>query len=912
MTKKYVFTAIFVFFAALGVYRSSAEENPTVKPLVDCYISVGDNWWIGESMAVDSPASIESSFDMLKNVLGVKRVYWRGLQASAWAHTPHQTEKSYRYASFHHYMQGLIKDKNIEKIAADIAHSKGMELWGVGSIADWGSSPDTPTFGDFPFEFESTIRVEHPEWVPVDKYGYRRQGGTIELAYPEARKAMIALQTDIARKAGYDGVIFITYAENFSTRFDDEFGYSEPIVTEFKKRYGIDITKEEFNKFASKEDWYRLRGEYLTAYLREMKESMSQYGIKVAMFLEGHNPRKPMVWATLPQMHYTFGNIYFDLETWVQQNIVDDFVVYGNAARAVQAKTINDVLWLSRGTNAKVAGFITSGLEDKNWTQFYQKNIPAVFASWEDQSHFEMGFIPQQDISVLKSGSIYEKMKFLSQVIEGKSTAPAEEIIPYALHDNVLMRRMALLALGKLKDPAAVETIENALNDPENGVRCKAMQALQYNNGPQTTDKIFEALVKHGNHPLAEGAVKALPKIQPYPHDQLCAAASGHENPMVRNTALKTLGYSITQKNFPVFKNALNDPDGYVRYTAAASLGGLRTADSINTLIAATTHNDVAVQGRAAISLGILCKRLNAETISLRPAMLEAVENMFLQMGDGCDREDKEYGYRMAGDGLLEFGADGEAFLQQCLDQDGDKRLAELAWRVLYYREKSGGNSFNIITEQHNDAAFQKRPVWLKTIRAERLIQNFDQIPAETSGLTGNAANVNGRWGTFVSPKVTIDPAVYFSKPCSAKISGAGATLTGWNSLNITEGNDYEISFMVYRDGNEASFTACAKVSDSIDNIFTMSVDKSGVIKIAGGQTPEVVSDFSIQPGVWTKITVASDINKGTCTVSATADSKELGLIKATLDQKQPFSMLEFRTQNASVNIDDIELVEKR
>ncbi len=909
---KYVFTAIFIF-AAFGINQSSAEEASPVKPIIDCYISTGDNWWIGDSLAVDSPASIDAAFDMFKNVLGVKRVYWRGLQASAWAHTPVQTYKSYRYASFHKYMQGLIKEKNIEKIAADIAHSKGMELWGVGSIADWGSSPDTPTFGDYPFEFESTLRTENPQWVPVDKHGYRRQGGTIELAYPEARKAMIDLQTRIAAAAGYDGVIFITYAENFSTRFNDEFGYSEPIVTEFKKRYGIDITKEEFNKFASREDWYRLRGEYLTAYLREMKESMGKHGIKTAMFLQGCDPRKPMVWATLPQMHYTFGNIYFDLETWAQQEVVDELIVYGATARISQVKAINDVLWLTRGTNVKVGGFVTSGLEDPNWKPFYQKGIPAVLASWEDQSHFELGMLPHQDISILETGGIYEKMKFLSQVIEGKSTAPASQIIPLASHDNVLMRRMAIFALGKLKAPEAVEVIENALFDVENGVRCKATQALQYNNRPESVDKIFAALVKHGNHPLAEGAVKALPKIEPFQFDKISAAAAGHENEMVRQTAIKVLGYRINSQNFSVFKNALNDPDGYVRYLSASALAGLKTADSINTLIEAATHDDVVVQGRAAISLGIVSKGLNAETISLRPAMLESIQNMFLKMGDGCDREDKDYGYRMAGDGLLAFTADGEAFLQQCLDQDSDKRLAELAWRVLYYRETDGENRFNIITEKENDAAFSKRPILLKTLRAERLVQNFDRIPLDSAGLVGVASNVNGRWGSFISQRVTIDTEKAYSKPNSVKISGRNSQLLGWNSSGVLQGNDYEISFMVYRQDNDSAFTFRNKSSNSSDYPLTIKVDKSGALSIQAIGSPVVVSEFTIKPDVWTKITAASDINRKICTVSVQdMNTKDIYSVKVEIPSNMPFALLEFLANESTVNIDDVEVVEKK
>ena len=63
----------------------------------------------------------------------------------------------------------------------------------------------------------------------------------------------------------FDGIAFLTYAENFSQRYEDEFGYNQPIVDEFRKRYGVDIRTEPFDKLA----WAKLRGEYLTQFMRE-------------------------------------------------------------------------------------------------------------------------------------------------------------------------------------------------------------------------------------------------------------------------------------------------------------------------------------------------------------------------------------------------------------------------------------------------------------------------------------------------------------------------------------------------------------------------------------------------------------------------------------------------------------------
>ncbi len=62
--------------------------------------------------------------------------------------------------------------------------------WSSGASARWptGSAADMPCYG-IPNDAESTLRLEHPEWVPVDRSGLLKQGGPLEFAYPAARKA---------------------------------------------------------------------------------------------------------------------------------------------------------------------------------------------------------------------------------------------------------------------------------------------------------------------------------------------------------------------------------------------------------------------------------------------------------------------------------------------------------------------------------------------------------------------------------------------------------------------------------------------------------------------------------------------------------------------------------------------------
>ena len=44
------------------------------------FLSAGDSWWAGTWLPVDSPASIRDTVQMWSDVVGMKRIYWRGEQ----------------------------------------------------------------------------------------------------------------------------------------------------------------------------------------------------------------------------------------------------------------------------------------------------------------------------------------------------------------------------------------------------------------------------------------------------------------------------------------------------------------------------------------------------------------------------------------------------------------------------------------------------------------------------------------------------------------------------------------------------------------------------------------------------------------------------------------------------------------
>lgn len=683
---------------------SLADESPP-----GAYISTGDNHWLASSLPIDSADSIDASFEFLKR-LGVRRVYWRGLQEAAWLETVSVREENCRYAGFWRWVRLLYSEVDPDRKAVEAVRRQGMEIWGVSALFDWGCGADAPCSGDYPHLGESRLRIEHPEWVPVDRRGILRQGGPIELAYPEARRALVDLHGRLMARCGYDGLLFMTYAENYSTRFQDEFGYNPPIVSEFKRRTGVDIATAPFTRTASRFDWYALRGEHVTAYLRELRKALPAAGRRLAIFVNPQQPNFPQPW-NVPELMLTAGHIYLDLGSWAREGLVDRFVVYGYCHPDMQRRATKDCLWMVRDTSSRV-GVLTSSPADKGWQPFQDQGAEIVSGLHDEGQYLERFGAPAASVEMLGAPDEMARLAALWRVAREKAKATVPEITPSLEHRNPLVRRAALLAIGKTKDPAAVVSIEKGLGDREGCVRAMAAQALRDVAGTQSAVRLLECVDRHGNHPLNEVAVVTLSRMRPAPLEELKAAARGHANPVVRQVAMRALSFLPRADLVPLYAAGLTDADRYVRFAAAQGLGGVRRCpEAAEALIAATRHGDPVVSDRAATSLAAIAERKEPEIDPLRERMVAALRDLYAKLGDGCARADADWGYRPVGNALLRFGVPGEKILREFMDQSRDRRLAEQAWRSLCVRQDNG--RFSEVTEVENDKSYRQRPAWI-------------------------------------------------------------------------------------------------------------------------------------------------------------------------------------------------------
>ncbi|MBN2456934.1 MAG: HEAT repeat domain-containing protein [Sedimentisphaerales bacterium] len=698
----------FLFVAILALSITLFQQSILkADPPIDHYISTGDNRFVCTWLPIESPNSIEASFDLLKDLWKTRRIYWRGLQeVQDWKTFGNLPEPNIvqpgcypRSASFWHWIEYLAASDANEAFVVQAAHDRGMELWGMGNLFDWGGGGDIPVnaaYG-YPLGWESPLRRAHREWLPVDKYDCFKQAGPFELAYPEARQAIIDTYVELAVEADYDGVFFLTYAENHGMRFQDQYGYNEPIVKEFKNRYGVDIRREPFNKT----DWINLRGEYMSQFLAELKTALSAHGIDQGLGINQNSPTRTQQWPYTGTIFRTGGEVDMDYETWINDQTADELMSWGNSALALDLKD------LAQGTGTEVSLLTSSPYG------YLHLGIPVVSSYGDEIMYLLRSQISAQPLSALSDPNIYKRMRVLAQIIDGQTSATSGDVIPLASDSNLLVRKWAMRALGVIGEPAGVPILEAGLFDSETAVRNGAVLGLQSIRSSNTATQILNAVDQHGNFMFNNVASTALAYCTPATtvRAQLADKMQNHSNPMVRETAARTLAVFMSDSDVAAaFVNVLvNDPCDNIRQYAAEGLGNIFNYPAgVQALIDAVGLDNVAVSERSVQALG---KKVGFDPAAeaVRPQILNALSSLFEKLAEpGCLRSDVDWGYRPIGDALLAMGDDGRAVLESYYNQRKNPHLAQMAWLVLYMPQEKG--DFTVMTEEEYDAVFEKRP----------------------------------------------------------------------------------------------------------------------------------------------------------------------------------------------------------
>ena len=173
------------------------------------------------------------------------------------------------------------------------------------------------------------LDADNSPHVGVDGWAARQRGGAVAFArgrneympampcemYPEVRRLWDGW-VDRILETGVDGIdIRISSHGNI---VDDPFdyGYNEPVVEEFRRRHGYEPggSAEDRDRIA------RVRGDYYTAYLREMSRRVRGLDKRLQFHLHTEAFRPDPVHGQI--MGFP-PNVHFDWKTWIAEGLMD-------------------------------------------------------------------------------------------------------------------------------------------------------------------------------------------------------------------------------------------------------------------------------------------------------------------------------------------------------------------------------------------------------------------------------------------------------------------------------------------------------------------------------------------------------------------------------------------------------------
>lgn len=670
----------------------SIAGQPGTDP-VHVFCGTGDHLWVWEREPVDSPATVTAMLEWMARTYKVPRMYWRGGQTHLWdRHVKLGPETPQQYDWAAGWKRHLYRELRLNEAAVAAAKRFGMEMFLYTGLFEFGVQPDVGVIG--PYLFEDEFRRQHPEWCSEDRWGERRCPGPISFCYPEARRAVRERLVSFMLEQGYDGVNFYTYVENCGLRTLDEFGFNQPIVDEFRKRFpDIDLRSDKLTD-EQRQHWYRCRGVFVTQFLRELKAALAEHGKKLSMILDASKPDFVQPWWGKPVPGT--GMIALDWETWVDEGIVDELWVQ-LGPQADQTATLDRLLSKCEGTPVKLT-VRTAGPFDPVWEPYRKAGVtPIAVITWARNGIEKFSLEPTSP-ETLGSPDWRLRLQTLADVEAGGLKIEAASVARMTTDPHVLVRRRAVLALAAMQAVDYVGAVEDGLDDAESSVRIAAAAVLGKVNGPASVDRILAALRKHGRFQMKEVCIQTLAGLA----GKALPTVLGHvadESDAVREVCIRALyaiarDTGVTPEIVAVLRQTATSakaPD-VLRYWAIDALTGLRAKLSAEQRAAVAEDwlgllsaggLTPTVELHAAWGLGYLSNLLDPE---LRSRVCDALAVLFREFGDDCARSDAAFGWRVVGNALLSCGAKGKARLESMRTQSEDRWLAWVAYQVVHVR----------------------------------------------------------------------------------------------------------------------------------------------------------------------------------------------------------------------------------
>lgn len=181
--------------------------------------------------------------------------------------------------------------------------------------ADDDTPPGTAPFLGTPFDLALDYR-SRSVGICFD-YISPYYGGHLEYCYPQARAFRMAIVREIVQNYAVEGFMFSLRSHSTVAGSRDDYGFGQPVVDEYRRRYGVDIRTHD----PDRAKWAQIRGEGVTELLREASAFLRSRGLKLEMMVPPGNTENG------GQYQCRYDWIDMDWATWLREGLVDGLVL---------------------------------------------------------------------------------------------------------------------------------------------------------------------------------------------------------------------------------------------------------------------------------------------------------------------------------------------------------------------------------------------------------------------------------------------------------------------------------------------------------------------------------------------------------------------------------------------------------
>ena len=210
------------------------------------------------------------------------------------------------------------------EIATKYARKYGLSIY-----------PWVTMFDSFFIGMEDPLFRKKPGLLILDRSQKIPLKGIPCYAEPEVQEYRLAEVKELLDNYDIDGIMYGTNTHCWLIQEKERYhtplfyGYNAPVVTEFKKRYGINILKEKFDPVLFR----RLHGEFVLQYLRRIQKECTNRNKKLIITVISMDPRclsdecrNENILAVTPPLPDSQKMICLEVKKMLDEGVVDTYV----------------------------------------------------------------------------------------------------------------------------------------------------------------------------------------------------------------------------------------------------------------------------------------------------------------------------------------------------------------------------------------------------------------------------------------------------------------------------------------------------------------------------------------------------------------------------------------------------------